>query len=82
LIVKPIEPLGPESLSSPRDAIGRAVQPSRDIDVLHPVGRVENHPRPLHRPERQRDRARPPFELSPFLLAEFDHQSAGSRHDT
>jgi hypothetical protein len=82
LILEPVQPLSPEPLSSSGDAVGRTVQPGRDIDVLHPVGRVENHPRPLHRSERQRDRARLSLKLSPLLLGELDHLGADPRHDT
>ena len=77
VILKPIQPFSTEPLSSPGDAIDGAVQPRGDVDVLHPVGRVEDHPRPLHHPERQRDRDRPPLKLNPLGFAELNRHRAG-----
>jgi hypothetical protein len=82
VILKPIQALREKPGSSPRDAICRAVQPSGDIDVLQSIGRIQDHPRALHRPKRQRDRARPPLKLDSLLGEEFDHIRAGPGHDT
>ena len=82
LILKPIQPLDTEPGSSPGDAIRRAVQPCSDVDVLHPLGRVENHPRPLDSTERKRDRARPTLKLHPLLVGKLDHMLASPGHDT
>ena len=46
------------------------------------LGRVQDHPRPLHRAELQRDHACPPLQLTTLLLGELDHMLAGPRHDT
>jgi len=82
LILKPIQPLSPKPGSSPGNTVRRTVQPCGDIDVLHPLGRVEHHPRPLHHPEWQRDRACPPFKLRPLFLGELDHLGARPGHNT
>jgi hypothetical protein len=82
LILKPVNALGQEPRSSPLNAIGRAIQPGGDIDVLHTFRRVQDHPCALHHPERQRDRGRPPLKLDALVLGELDHARAGPGHDT
>jgi hypothetical protein len=82
LILKPIQPLTAEPRSSPGNTVGRTIQPGGDIDVLHPLRRVQDHPRALHHPERQRDRARPPLQLVTLILGKLNHILAGPRHDT
>jgi hypothetical protein len=82
LILKPIQPLGTEPSSSAPDAIHRAIQPRGDINVRHPLSRKQDHPRPLHRPERQRDRARPPLKLNALLGGELDHIRTDPGHNT
>jgi hypothetical protein len=82
LIIKPIQPLRAEPGSSTPDAIRRTVQPRGDIDVLQALGRVQDHPRSLHRPERQRDRTRAPLKLFPLLGGKLNPVRAGPRHDT
>jgi hypothetical protein len=82
LILKPIQALGSEPRSSTRDAVRRAIESGGDVDVLHTLGRVQDHARALHCPKRQRDRARTTLKLSPLLGGELDHVRAGPRHDT
>jgi hypothetical protein len=82
LILKPIQTLTAKPGSSPGNAVGRAIQPGGDLDVLHPLGCVQDHPRPLHRAERQRDRACPPLQLATLLLGELNHVLTEPRHDT
>ena len=54
----------------------------RDLLVGHPLGRVEDQPRPLHHPKRQRQRRRPTLKLEAILLAELDPVAARPRHDS
>jgi hypothetical protein len=58
-----------------------AVQPRRDLDVRHPFGRIEDHPRALHIPPRRCHLARAPLELAALLSAQVDHIAAGPGHD-
>jgi hypothetical protein len=80
LIFQAIQTLSAKSSSSPRDAVGRAVQPGGDVDVLHPLGRVEHDPCALHHPPRQRHRRRAPLKLDAFVLRQLDHMPAGPGH--
>jgi hypothetical protein len=64
LILKALQTLSAKSSSAARDAVRRAVQPRRDIDVLHPLGGVEHDPRALYHPEGQRHRRRAPLKLA------------------
>src|SRR4051812_44144730 len=53
-----------------------AIQASGDLDVSHPLGRVEDHPRPLHVTPRRRDFPRTTLELVALLSAQLDHVAA------
>jgi hypothetical protein len=63
LILKALQTLDAEPLSSPSDAVGRAVKSRCDVDVLHPLGGVQHNPRALHHAPRQRYRRRSSLEL-------------------
>ena len=71
LILKPIKPILSEPVFASRPIPGGRVQPGRDIGVLHPLGRVQDHPRPLHVLERQllRLRATAPAPRAPARLS-------------
>jgi hypothetical protein len=53
---------------------------NRDLLVGHVLGGVENQPRALHDPERQRQRRGPTLKLNAILLAELDPVAARPRH--
>lgn len=80
LIFQPIQTLSAKSSSSSRHAVRRAVQPRGDVDVLHPLGRVEHDPCALHHPPRQRHRRRAPLKLDALVLRQLDHMAAGPGH--
>jgi hypothetical protein len=46
------------------------------------LSRIQDHPRALHHPERQRDRAGRPLKLTTLILGKLDHMLAGpgARH--
>jgi len=67
LILKAAQTLGAKSSSPPRHAVRRAVQPGGNVDVLHPLSRVEHDPRTLHHPKRQRHRRRAPLKLDALV---------------
>src|SRR5205085_3997354 len=81
LILKALQTLSAKSSSPPSDAVRRAIQPGGDVDVLHPLGRVEHDPRALHHPEGQRHRRRTPLKLDTFLLRQLDHMPASPGHE-
>jgi hypothetical protein len=81
VILKATQTLSAKSSSPARHAVGRTVQAGSDIDVLHPLGRVEHDPRALHHPEGQRHRRRAPLKLDAFVLRQLDHMPAGPGHD-
>jgi hypothetical protein len=81
VILKTLQTLGAEPRSSPADAVRRAVQPGRDVDVLHPLGGVEDHPRALHHSERQRHRRRATLKLRALIPGELDHMPTGPGHE-
>ena len=58
-----------------------AVQAGRDLDIGHPLGRVEDHPRPLHITPRRRDLPRTTLELLALVSAQLDHVAARPGHD-
>jgi hypothetical protein len=68
LILKALQTLSAKSSSPARHTVGRTVQARRDIDVPHPLGRVEHDPRALHHPERQRHRRRAPLKLDTLAV--------------
>jgi len=80
LIFQTIQTLSAESLSSSRDAVGRAIQARGDVDVLHPLGGVEHDLRSLHHPEGQRHRCSAPLKLRALLCGKLDHMPAGPGH--
>src|SRR4051794_18888763 len=80
LILKAVQTLRAKSSSSPRDAVRRAVKACGDIDVLHPVGRVEHDPCALPHPPRQRHRRRAPLKLDTLGVRELDHIPTGPGH--
>jgi hypothetical protein len=58
-----------------------AIQASGDLDVSHPLGRIEDHPRTLHGTPRRRDLPRTTLELVALLSAQLDHVAARPGHD-
>jgi hypothetical protein len=63
LVAQPVEALFAESSPPLRDDLRVAVEPTGDLLVLHPRGRVEDQARPLDLAPRQRRRPRTPLEL-------------------
>jgi hypothetical protein len=76
-----IQALSAESSSSMADAVGMTVQPSGNLDVRHSLGRIQDHPRPLHITPRRRDLTRATLELVALLSAQLDHEAAGPGHN-
>jgi len=58
-----------------------AIDAHRDLLVLQALGGVEDQPRPLHIPKRQRRRLRSPLELGPFLSRQLDPITARPGHE-
>jgi hypothetical protein len=54
----------------------------RDLLIGQALGRVEDQPRSLHDPKRQRQRGRPTLKLNAILLAKPDPEAARPRHDS
>jgi hypothetical protein len=80
LVTQSIQSLGAESSSSAADAVGMAIEPGGDLDIGHPLGRVEDHPRALHITPRCRDLPRTTLELATLNSAQLDHLAAGPGH--
>jgi hypothetical protein len=57
-----------------------AIQTRGDLDVRHPLGCVEDHPRALHVTPRRCDLARATLKLTALVSAQLDHVAAGPRH--
>jgi hypothetical protein len=58
-----------------------AVQTRGDLDIGHPLGRVEDHPRALNITPRRCDLPRATLELVALASAQLDHVAAGPGHD-
>jgi hypothetical protein len=80
LIFQALQTLSAKSSSPASDAVWRAVQPRRDIDVLPPLGGVEHDPRALHHPEGQRHRRRAPLKLNTLVLRQLNLIPTGPGH--
>jgi hypothetical protein len=79
-ILEPLEPLVVEASSPAGDDLRRRLQPAGDLHVRQPLGRVQDHLRPLHDLVRQRVAGDPALELGPLLAAQDDPIGAPSRH--
>ncbi len=82
LTVNPNQPPGAKPGPSPDDATGRAIQPSRDNNVPHPLGRTQHHPRPPHRPRTATKPRSPAAQAPPLLTRQLHRHHAGPGHDT
>jgi hypothetical protein len=58
-----------------------AIDSHGDLLVLQTVGRIQDQPRALHIPKRQRRRLRPSLKLGTLLSRQLDPITAGPRHD-
>jgi len=79
-ILEPRQPLVVEASSPASDDLRRDLQPAGDLHVRQPLGRVQDHLRPLHNRMRERVTRDPPLKLSPLLAAQNDPVRASSRH--
>jgi hypothetical protein len=57
-----------------------AIQPGGDLDIGHPAGRIQDHPRALHVPPRRRDLPRTALKLVALISAQLDHVAARPGH--
>jgi hypothetical protein len=57
------------------------IQASGDLDIGHPLSRIEDHPRALHVTPRRRDLPRTTLKLTALVSAQLDHVAAGAGHD-
>jgi hypothetical protein len=58
-----------------------AIQTGSDLDIGHPLGRIEDHPRTLHVTPRRRDLTRATLELVALVSAQLNPVAAGPGHN-
>jgi hypothetical protein len=57
------------------------IQAGADLDVSHPLSRIQDHPRALHVTPWRRHLPRATLKLVALLSAQLDHEAAGPGHD-
>jgi len=72
LVTQPIKALVVKAFSPPADKLGHHLQPPPDLNIAHPLRRVQNKLRALHFPMRPRVARRTMLELGALLLAQHD----------
>jgi hypothetical protein len=82
--LQPVQALSAEPSSPAADAVGMAIRACGDLDIGHPLGRVEDHPRALHLTPRRRRLTRATLELVALVSAQLDPAAAapGTNHSS
>jgi hypothetical protein len=79
-IAQPLDPLLVKTSSPPPDKLRHHPKPSADLDVTHPLRRIQHQLRALHLPMRPRVARRSMLKLGTFLIAQHDLVPTATRH--